>query len=217
MIDNPLSENIVALHAGCETLLMPGWINTDILDIPSITNNYTEKFVQSNLGYMWPFQYNYFDYIYSEHLIEHLSYEEFKTYIKEAFRCLKPGGVIRTAWPSFEFNIELYLHPEKYQDYIKDHCNRFNISILYDFKDEDMIPPMFVFNDNFRMWGHQIMYDVPTVMKLFEKFGYKNVHQVEYGKSEHRIFYGIEHDNKRGDKFNRLETVVIECTKPIIE
>jgi len=215
MIDNPLNEGIIALHAGCSYVLMPGWINVDMCEIPYEPNNDNRKeFIQANLGVEWPFN-TCFDYIYSEHLIEHLTFNEFKNYIQEAFRCLRPGGVIRTAWPSLEFNLDLYYHPGKYKEYIEDHCYRFHPSLFEEWESIENIPPIFIVNDNCRMWGHQIMYDVPTVIKLFNKYGFENCHQVEYGKSDLKIFDGIEHDNKRGERFNKLETVVIECTKPL--
>ena len=41
--------------------------------------------------------------IYSEHFIEHLFKYQGINYFKEAYRILKPGGVIRTVWPPYEF------------------------------------------------------------------------------------------------------------------
>tara|TARA_R100001510_G_C7650748_1_gene208270 strand:+ start:1438 stop:2049 length:612 start_codon:yes stop_codon:yes gene_type:complete len=46
---------------------------------------------------------NCFDGIYSEHFIEHLFKYQGVNFFKEAFRILKPGGIIRTVWPPYEF------------------------------------------------------------------------------------------------------------------
>lgn len=46
---------------------------------------------------------NEFDAIYSEHFVEHLFKYQGVNYLKEAYRILKPGGVIRSVWPPYEF------------------------------------------------------------------------------------------------------------------
>lgn len=43
-----------------------------------------------------------YDGIYSEHFIEHLTKEEGIELLKESMRILKPGGCIKTVWPSME-------------------------------------------------------------------------------------------------------------------
>ncbi len=53
-----------------------------------------------------PFKDNYFDIIYSKSFIEHLYYPE--KYLKEAYRVLKPGGVILTLVPDWETNYKIY-------------------------------------------------------------------------------------------------------------
>ena len=43
-----------------------------------------------------------FNGIYSEHFIEHLYKYQGINFFKEAYRIMKPGGTIRTVWPSQE-------------------------------------------------------------------------------------------------------------------
>lgn len=43
-----------------------------------------------------------YDGAYSEHFLEHLTREEGIGYLKEMYRVLKPGGVIRLVWPSMD-------------------------------------------------------------------------------------------------------------------
>ena len=47
----------------------------------------------------FPFAAETFHYIFSEHLIEHLTLEEGEAFLRECFRCLKVGGRIRIATP----------------------------------------------------------------------------------------------------------------------
>lgn len=200
------------LHIGCCDVIIPNFINTDVQIENWIP---VEKKLQIQIldaTKKFPYEDNIIDHIYSEHLIEHLPYSGFKNFISESYRCLKPGGIIRTAFPCVDFLIKLYKDPEKYKSYIINHCNKFNKQLINDFGTTN-IPVSLIINDNYRMWGHQVMYDINTIKKLFQKFNFKNIKEVPYGESEHDIFKNIEHGNKRGDEFNRLETAIIECEK----
>ena len=53
-----------------------------------------------------PFEDNTFDVIYSKSFIEHLYYPE--RYLSEAYRILKPGGLLITLVPDWESNYKIY-------------------------------------------------------------------------------------------------------------
>ena len=53
-----------------------------------------------------PFKDDTFDIIYSKSFIEHLYYPE--RYLKEAYRVLKPGGILLTLVPDWESNYKIY-------------------------------------------------------------------------------------------------------------
>jgi len=53
-----------------------------------------------------PYENNTFDIIYSKSVLEHLYYPE--KYIKEAYRVLKPNGIILTLVPDWEANYKTY-------------------------------------------------------------------------------------------------------------
>ena len=53
-----------------------------------------------------PFEDNVFDVIYSKSFIEHLHYPE--RYLEEAYRVLKPGGILITLVPDWESNYKIY-------------------------------------------------------------------------------------------------------------
>ena len=206
-------NDIKALHCGCSYTFIPGFINADIEISGWLPPDVINQVIILDVEKKFQFEDNTFDYIYSEHMIEHLSYDGIKNYISECYRCLKPGGVIRTAWPKVDFLIELQNNPKKYFTYIKNHVDLFHPELLDDFKSYENIPVSLIINDNYRMWGHQIMYDIKGLTQMFKLFGFKNIISVNYGESKHDIFKGIEHSNKRGLECNMLETGVIECEK----
>ena len=53
-----------------------------------------------------PYPDNYFDVIYSKSVIEHFYYPE--KLVQEMFRVLKPGGLVITMCPDWEFNVRIY-------------------------------------------------------------------------------------------------------------
>lgn len=66
-----------------------------------------------------PFPDATFDIVYSKSLIEHFHYPE--CYLKEAYRVLKPGGVLLTLTPDWESN---------YKIYFDDHTHRTPFTII---------------------------------------------------------------------------------------
>jgi predicted SAM-dependent methyltransferase len=48
----------------------------------------------------FPFDCGTFDYIYCEHMIEHISWQKGQTMLRECHRVLKPRGVMRIATPA---------------------------------------------------------------------------------------------------------------------
>jgi SAM-dependent methyltransferase len=53
-----------------------------------------------------PFEDNFFDVIYSKSVIEHFYYPE--KVVKEIYRVIKPGGLVITLCPDWEFNYQIY-------------------------------------------------------------------------------------------------------------
>ncbi len=70
-------------------------------------------------------------------------------------------------------------------------------------------------NDFFRNFGHQFIYDPATLAHAFTGAGFTDVTPCDVGESRHDSLRGIEqHGRDLGDEFNRLETFVLEATKP---
>lgn len=66
------------------------------------------RFVHHGLHYGVPFDDGHVDVIYSSHVIEHLFREEAEAVLRDAYRALKKGGLIRIAVPDLEHAVKLY-------------------------------------------------------------------------------------------------------------
>lgn len=91
----------VKVHLGPgQTNYLAGWINVD-------ANTFTGKCdVWADLRNNLPFHDNSVDAIYSHHVIEHLP--DLAHHFREAFRCLKPGGVYRVGGPHGDSAIAMF-------------------------------------------------------------------------------------------------------------
>lgn len=207
IINNYLNNNEISkLQLGCGGFPIKGWLNSDKgqykINNEIIYLDVTKRFELPD---------NSFNYIYSEHLFEHLTYHEGLNMLKECYRILKPGGIIRIATPNLEFLIDLYFHPEKEinKSYIEFDGKRTN-------QPNDAVYAISHFHTD---WGHKIIYDYKSLKTFLESVGFKNIIQCEVSKSSHAELNDIEqhpkHFKKMGVKhdFNSLQTMVLEAEK----
>src|SRR3954469_19569342 len=80
-----------------------GWINADLLRDPG------GRCLRMDATERWPFDNGAVEAINSEHVIEHLERSDAPVFFAEAFRVLRPGGVIRTSTPDLRGIAEAYL------------------------------------------------------------------------------------------------------------
>ena len=187
---------------------MEGWLNVDI-------NCYRPDIRYLDAGKPYPFPDHSFDYIYSEHLFEHLSIEEQTMMLQECYRILKPGGRMRLAMPNLHFLMELYQHPDK-------ECNRRYLTWSYrlfgmkqgisEVAEKDY--PTHVINNFFRLWGHQFIHTPESLKSLAKGIGFQNIRPYPIGCSDTPALQGLE---KHGQNIpawaNELETFVVEMVK----
>src|SRR5579863_357329 len=100
------------LQIGAGSANYPDWLNTDIAPYPEdIYMDATRHF---------PLPDGSFQYIFAEHVIEHLTYEQGLAMLRECHRVLAPGGKIRLATPNLLKYFALFREPatEEAQRYI---------------------------------------------------------------------------------------------------
>lgn len=125
---------MVKVNLGCGPNAVVGWVNIDsslrvlitrfpLLRLPLkilvrmrlvSLNSLTEippnlKVRRYDVRKGLPFKDNEIDYIYSSHMIEHLTEDEAKYLLEECFRTLKKGGVIRLVAPDLRYLVQQYL------------------------------------------------------------------------------------------------------------
>ena len=157
----------------------PGWLNTDIT--PS------DKEVYLDATSRYPFPDGSFHYVFSEHMIEHVSWEAGVMMLRECYRVLAKGGKLRIVTPNLAKFIQLLDgNPDADAQRFIDTKLRFERGPI------TPIPGAYILNREVREYGHQFLYDPPTLRKTLELAGFKQIAQYEVTKDTDPVFREVE-------------------------
>ena len=192
------NNEVKKFHIGAGTRKIKDWLNTDIGNkkiMPVI--DVTKRF---------PFNTNTFDYVFSEHMIEHINYHDGIKMLNESFRVLKSNGKIRISTPDLQFLIDLYLdkNNQHQNDYIKWSCKTYQLS-------EGSITELI--NNYFHSWGHQFIYDKKTIESTLNKAGFTKIEFFKINESNNVELRNLENDTRLPENFLQLESLTVEATK----
>lgn len=101
MDSNILSKNKM-LNLGCGNRYHSSWINIDLVSQNPLVR-------QHDLITGIPYDDDSCSAIYHSHLLEHLSIDQGAALMRECFRVLQPGGILRVVVPDLQCIAELYL------------------------------------------------------------------------------------------------------------
>lgn len=186
------------INIGCGWECREGWINVDNTEKPQ-AKNYPITFMDATKP--WPYEENTFDYVLSEHMIEHLHEHEGLFMLKEAFRTLKPNGIIRISCPDRKF-AEALVGQDKHP-FVKNYCRKI-FNRLPKQGDAKRISDRTLFGQ-----GHKWVPTASQLIKQLEKAGFSEVKSCQYGISEYNVFNGIE----LNDGVRNWESICVEGTK----
>jgi predicted SAM-dependent methyltransferase len=196
-------QRVRKLQLGTGSNVYDGWLNTDIFDFKR-----KNEVVYLDARQPFPLPDNAFDFVFSEHMIEHLTYAEGQHCLRECRRVLRPGGRIRIATPSLERLIPLY--GDKLND-VQRRYIRWSIDSFVD--DADAYLPGFVLNNMFRNFEHQFLYDRETLRHALASAGFVEIEEWPVGRSGEPQLAGLERHMRSAAEFNELETMVLEALR----
>ena len=188
------------LHLGCGQHMLPGWLNADLYPLDG-------GVLHVDAARRFPFRPATFDRIYSEHLIEHLTYTQGRMMLEECFRVLKPGGRIRISTPDLRFLTDLLLHERT------DLQERY-VAWMSRLAESDAAPNgVVVLNHFVRSWGHRFIYDGAMLSEALSLAGFSEIVRCEVGRSADTVFQGLENEARMPEGFLRLESMVFEAQR----
>jgi predicted SAM-dependent methyltransferase len=123
-------------------------------------------FTQVDICRPLPFADACVDWVYAEHLIEHVSLREGIGWLTEVRRILAPGGLLRLTTPDLRRYVESYLRDD---GLFARHRRRLSAA--------GVGPPMpargaFMFNQMFYLWGHRWIYDLDELRHALGSAGF---------------------------------------------
>lgn len=201
-IDAYLSGNTVRkLHLGAGSHDLAGWLNADLIPRGD------EIFL--NAAKPYPFAPGTFDFIYHEHLMEHMPYEFGRAMLAECYRVLRSGGTMRIATPDLAFLVNLFGSDKTplQQRYVEWSCARW-------VPNAPSPTDAFVINNYVRNWGHHFIYDRETLELALTRAGFVGIVFCNLNESDSPDLRGLEHEARQPEGFLAMETMVVEGRKP---
>jgi predicted SAM-dependent methyltransferase len=198
------SHSIHKFQIGSGDNCLPGWLNTDLYPINDM--------VFLDAIEPFPFKDNQFDFIYSEHMIEHISFLDGHRMLKECFRILRKNGKIRIATPNLETYLALFstnqsMHQKKYIQWISTNWLQ-RSGIPFD-------NSAFILNLAMHGWGHEFLYDYKTFESILTNIGFTDIESFKCQQSNDENFRNLErHGEFIGNpEMNDFETLIVEAVK----
>ena len=156
----------------------------------------------------FPIDSNSFDYVFSEHMIEHVPVRGALNMLVECHRILKPGGRIRISTPPLESLLDLLVRPTaehlRYADY---HYAEF-------LSDAPLKVPAAILNDYYRAWGHQFVYDRQSLEDVLQRAGFTQIEEFPINVSKDDHLCGLENVGRMPEGLLALSTMTFEGVKP---
>jgi predicted SAM-dependent methyltransferase len=180
---------------------LPGWLHTDL--------DATGHVVHLDVTQPFPIPDRVFDYVYSEHMIEHITFAQGRFMIRECFRIMKAGSIIRIVTPSIGFLLRLFSEDRSDLEnrYIEWATNQF-------MSGAPKALPSLVFNNFVRQWGHQFIYDRATLRFVLSEAGFVDIKEHRIGHSDHEKLRDLETVARMPEGFLELESMILEGMRP---
>jgi predicted SAM-dependent methyltransferase len=173
------------LHLGCGPITLEGWINIDNQPYAGIDFRW-------DLARGIPFRHA--RYVFAEHFIEHLSYQQGADFMRGCRAALRGDGILRLSTPNLDWVWHVSYHPAMWSN-----------------EDESM-RDCFVLNRAFRGWGHQFLYNPVTLTALLQNAGFATVRAFRYGESDTPALTGIERHEQYPDTPDLPHVLVVEAS-----
>jgi hypothetical protein len=196
------SHPIGKLQIGAGGNDLAGWLNTDIEPWQ------TEWYLDATKAF--PVPSGSMRYVFSEHVIEHLTYEQGLGMLRESFRVLASGGRIRIVTPNILKLIDLFRDPKppELQRYIEG-------KLAFHRWPSTPFPEVLILNRELHSFGHQFVYDPQALRDSLERAGFTAITEYRPGISNDPALAGIEIRPRSPMAFvNDYEAMAFEAVRP---
>jgi len=198
---------MLKVNLGSGVTALPDWDNLDIsyniwlsrvpilkkflyklrlIDDISFRTNWPSYIRRYNVLKGLPYEDYSVDYIYSSHLLEHLTREQAIKLLKECYRVLKRGGIIRIVVPDLKLLAEKYLQNDyKFFKAEKNEplANKFLTEIGLEYEKQSKLLTC-LYNRFVGVERHKWMWDFNSLSFELKRCGFKSVEKREFRKGK---------------------------------
>lgn len=165
------------LHCGSGRTLHRGFLNSDVMQLSDGQGGTSQLgqvccfnqllyYLQHDQTTPLPIEAESFDWVFSEHFIEHISVEQAVAWMREVHRVLKPGGIVRISTPDLALYANGYGDP--HQTFYRRHHNQLHQMGMTGAP----CRPAWMLNQIFRNYGHQWIYDLDELTLVARSAGF---------------------------------------------
>ena len=166
----------VKVNVGAGTVVLAGWINTDVLWRSAMYLDLTKP---------WPIPQMSIARIYADNVIEHFPLETARNVLRHCYSALGPGGAIRLATPDLERTARAYLEDPQLTAAHLDRHRRHGYPAEHP---ADMLRVTYAYH------GHHAGYiwDWEALSSELAATGFTDIRRYAAGESEDPNFQGLE-------------------------
>lgn len=185
----------VKVNVGAGTVILPGWINTDV---------HWRSAMYLDLTKAWPVPPDTIDRIYGDNVIEHFSLKTAREVLRHCYVALRPGGAIRLATPDLERTARAYLEDPVLTAAHLDRHRRHGFPAEHS---ADMLRVTYAYH------GHHsgYIFDWTALSSELAAAGFVDIHRYDAGQSDDPAFQGLE---TRTEPTEAATELIIEARKP---
>ncbi|HVT03219.1 MAG TPA: hypothetical protein VHL58_07545 [Thermoanaerobaculia bacterium] len=173
------------LHIGCGPVALPGWINIDNQPYPAV-----DRVLDVTTG----LPFDDVSFIFAEHFIEHLSYQDGLKLLRSCRRVMNRTGVLRLSTPNLDWVWSTHYHFPHWSSA------------------DEPLRACFALNQAFRGWGHQFLYNMQTLQATLREAGFGKFVICRYGESSHPELQNLEKHETYVDVPELPHILVIEAS-----
>ena len=187
----PPPRGSTLLNLGSGLSCYPGWINANCYDLHGYaTGLETWPEWLLDAGRPWRCPDDHWSGIFTEHMLEHLSYAQAVTALSEAFRTLRPGAWLRVVLPDIGRACLVYFGTATPPSHAA-----------------AMSGPEFISHLT-QHWGHRSVWDTALLSRVLLELGFVEVSPSAFGESR-------EPQLLKDDPRRREESFYLEARKPL--
>lgn len=223
---NPTTENASALprglllHVGCGPVTPPEWVNLDaswnllaarvpglrrallatrLISKSAAAHNWSNRIQYCDVTRGLPFKDGEASVVYASHVLEHLTRQQARFFVRQAHRVLAPGGVLRLVVPDLERLARLYLEQRANGGAngkaANDFMERMHTCLDY----SNSAPPLKLYRKFLDTLSHKWMYDTSSLTEVMASAGFTQLKRCGYLESRVPMIAQVERPNRFED------------------